>query len=64
MNFIATIYRPLVLVVAAVAAYLQTQPDVSMPPYAKLVIGAIIVGLAVLDAPSATSNVPPPARVP
>jgi len=41
--------RVLLAAIAAVCAFLLVQPDVVLPPWAKVIVGAIIVALAVLN---------------
>lgn len=43
--------------VAAVCAFLLVQPDVAIPPVLKVVLGAIIVALAVINPSSVVNKV-------
>jgi hypothetical protein len=47
--------RSLMVVTAAVCAYLQVQTEVTFDPWVNLVIGALLVGLAALN-PSTVAN--------
>lgn len=51
-----TQWRTLFGIVAAVCAFLLTQSDVVMPPWAKLILGAISVAVAVARAPESAEG--------
>lgn len=42
-------WKTVFAVVAAVCSFVLAQPDVAVPPIAKVVLGAIIVALAVVN---------------
>lgn len=44
-------WRTLFGTVAAVCAFLLAQPDVTLPPWAKVLVGAIAVAVAVVQPP-------------
>jgi len=44
-------WRTLIGVATAVVAFLLIQPDVALPPIVKVALGAIAVGLAVVNVP-------------
>jgi membrane protein YqaA with SNARE-associated domain len=46
--------------VAAVCAFLLVQPDVAIPPILKVVLGAIIVALAVINPSNIVSGLNKP----
>jgi uncharacterized membrane-anchored protein len=41
--------RVVLAAIAAVCAFLLVQPDVVLPPWAKVIVGAVIVALAVIN---------------
>ena len=41
--------------IAAVCSFLLVQPDVVLPPWAKVIVGAVIVALAVVN-PASVSD--------
>ena len=43
--------RSIIGIATAVVAYLLAQPDVALPPYAKVFLGAVAVALAVINVP-------------
>lgn len=49
--------RVAIAVAAAVVAYLLAQPDVVLPPIAKVILGAVSVALAVVNPGSVAARV-------